>query len=137
NTAVVALIANGDLTTPLQLIYRFLRNHHRALFDASYETHFPELSGPQNISWIWKRHFVTDRASLWIETAIKCIEFSFLRVHAPVAEDQFELEGLHIFGTLSGIGVASNEIRERCFTRGDNSLDPPPPPPPPPPPAPP
>jgi aerobic-type carbon monoxide dehydrogenase small subunit (CoxS/CutS family) len=34
-----------------------------------------------------------------------------------------ESSGQRSLGTLSGIGVACNEIRERCFTRADNSLD--------------
>src|SRR5207247_7760330 len=90
------LIDNGDLITTLQLVYRFLRNHHGPLFQVGYEPHFTELSGPQNISWIWKRHFVSNRAGLGIEITIERVKFSFLRIDAAVPEDQFELEGLHV-----------------------------------------
>ena len=101
NADLVVLIDNCDLIIALQLVYRFLRNNHRALFDVGDEPHFPELSGPQNISWIWKRHFIADRTGLGIEITIKRVKFSFLRIHAAVAEDQFELEALYICGALS------------------------------------
>ncbi len=94
---LLSLIDNCDLITALQLVYRFLRNHHCAFFHVGYEPHFPELSGPQNISRIWKRHFISDRAGLGIEITIERIKFSFLRIQLAVPEDQVEVEGLHIF----------------------------------------
>src|SRR4030095_6583368 len=66
NADLVIFIDNCHLIIALQLVYRFLRNHHCTLFHVGDETDLSELSRPQNISWIWKRYFVADRASLWI-----------------------------------------------------------------------
>ena len=123
NADLVVLIDNCDLKAALQLVYRFLRNHHRALFHVGDEPHFAELSRPQNVSRIRKRHIVADRSSLRIQATIERIKFSFVRIQLAVAEDQFEVEGFYVRIALSCIRMARNEIGERSFARGDDSFD--------------
>ena len=84
---------------------------------------FPELSGPQNVSRIRKRHIIADRSSLRIQAAIERIKFSFMRIQLAIAEDQVEVESLHIVVALSRVGMARNEIGKRPFARGHDCLD--------------
>ena len=78
NADLVVLIDHCDLKIALQFAHRFLRNNHRAFLHVRDEAHFSELSGPQNVSRIWKGHLVANRAGLWIEIAIERIKFSLV-----------------------------------------------------------
>src|SRR5207302_9549036 len=102
--AVVA--HNGDLKTALQLVHCFLRNNHRAFFDIGDEPHLPELSRPQNVSRIWKCHFVTDRTRFYVEATIERIKFTLLRIHLASAEEQLEVEWFDVALAFVGITMA-------------------------------
>src|SRR5262249_31189236 len=123
NTYFVVVTNNCDLIAALQFVHRFLRNHHGTFLHVSDETHFSELPGPQNISGIWKRHFIANRASLRIQAAIECIEFTFLRIRLTVPENQFELKAFYVRVALLWIGMSRNEIREWAFAGGDDGFD--------------
>ena len=87
NADLVVLIDNRDLEAALQFVYRFLRNDHRAFFHVGDEPHLAELSRPQNVSRIRKRHIVADRSSLRIQAAIERVKVTFMRIHLAVAEE--------------------------------------------------
>src|SRR4029077_3388836 len=60
----VVLIDNRDLIVALNLVYRLLRNYHRAFLHIGHEPDFSELARSHNVSRIWKRHVIADRPSL-------------------------------------------------------------------------
>ena len=116
-------IDNGDLITALQLVYRFLRNHHCALFDVGDEPHVSKLSGPQNVSRIRKRHVIADRSSPRIQAAIERIKLTFMRIQLAIAEDQVKVEAFYVSVALSRVRMARNEICKRPFAGSHDSFD--------------
>src|SRR4029077_2171338 len=123
NAAFVVLIDNGDLIAALQFVHGFLRNNHRTFFHVSDEPDLSELSWPQIVSRIRKRHIVADRSRLRIKVAIERVEFSFARIDLAVAEDQLEVEALYVRLALRRIVMARNEIGPRPFANGHHGFD--------------
>src|SRR5207245_434906 len=102
---------------------RFLWNNQRAFFHIGDKAHLSELTGTQNVSRIWKGHFITNRAGLWIEIAIQRVKRSLLRIDIAVAENQIEFERVDVALPLVRIGMARNEIGKWPFARSNDSFD--------------
>ena len=119
---LLSLTYNCDLIAALQLVYRFLRNNHRAFFHVGDEPHVSKLSGPQNVPRIRKRHIIADRSSLRVQAAIERIKLTFMRIQLAIAEDQVEVESFYIRVALSRVGMARNEIGETALRRRSRQL---------------
>ena len=100
NMRLVRGIDRGELVAALEFGQRLLRHEQGARDRADHDAHPPVLPGPEQVLRVGKHILDPQGAGGGVDLAVGCVKFSWIRIDAPVGQDQLELQaaegGVHL-----------------------------------------